>query len=77
VLYHARDSGAISCSLIIKHIAMRRTRKSKPKSTVSEAVQRASADALNDWLAQRERPSEDLQAKQARLLKILAKRALN
>lgn len=58
---------------------MSRTTKAKPRprSQVSEAEQRASADALNDWLVQRGGPSKELQAKQARLLKILAKRALH
>jgi len=51
--------------------------KPRRRSTLSEAVQRASAHALNDWLAQRERPSQELQAKQARLLKVLAKTALH
>jgi hypothetical protein len=58
---------------------MTRAANSKPrrKGMVSEAERRASTDALNEWLAQRERPSKELQAKQARLLKILAKRALH
>jgi hypothetical protein len=57
---------------------MSRTPKSKPRrrGTVSESERRASANALNDWLAQRKKPNEELQAKQARLMKILAKKAL-
>jgi hypothetical protein len=44
---------------------------------VSEAEWRATADALADYLARREKPNEELRAKQARLLKILAKKALH
>ena len=58
---------------------MTRASKSKPrrKGMVSEGERRESTDALNQWLAQREGPSKELQAKQTRLLKILAKRALH
>jgi len=42
---------------------------SKPgrNGAVSEVERRASTDALNEWFAQRERPSNDLQAKRGRL----------
>jgi hypothetical protein len=51
--------------------------KAKRNGTVSEEERRVSADLLNDWLAQREKSSDELRAKQARLLKILARKALN
>jgi hypothetical protein len=54
---------------------MTRTPKSRVKrsGTVSEEKRHVSADLLNDWLAQREKPNDELRAKQARLPKILAK----
>lgn len=58
---------------------MTRTPKSKAKrsATVSEAEWRATADALTEYLARREKPNEELRAKQARLLKTLAKKLLH
>ena len=47
---------------------MTRDCKLRRKHTVSEADQRASADALIDWLAGREVVNAELRAKQARQL---------
>ncbi|HEY2808950.1 MAG TPA: hypothetical protein VGI91_09160 [Steroidobacteraceae bacterium] len=56
------------------------TRAPKIQSQVSRTVseeRRVSTGLLNDWLAEPEKQSDELQANQARLLKILAKKALH